>query len=302
MTLDRREFLLGAGALAGCGPATEPGAESAAPAAAGFARPLGAQLYTLRFVLPDNPAQVLKDLAAIGYTEVEVLQNDYPAQAQLIRDAGLKAAAMHLRPGVVLGDASAAESPQKTVAEAAEYAATEGIGWLVMPYLAAEQRGTTLDHYKALGEKLNRAGEQAKAAGLGFAYHNHAFEFEPLEGSTPLDAILENSDPQLVQLELDVFWVALAGLDPVERLRRHTGRVALTHLKDKAPDAPIQFKEGPPKEAFREVGSGDLDFVAILRACEAAGVRHYFVEQDQTPGDPLASLRKSYEYVRSLAV
>jgi sugar phosphate isomerase/epimerase len=76
----------------------------------------------------------------------------------------------------------------------------------------------------------------------------------------------------------------------------------LVHLKDKAPDTPQQYNEKVAKEAFREVGNGSLDFAAILEACESAGVQHYFVEQDQTPGDPLASLRQSYDHLRHLSV
>jgi sugar phosphate isomerase/epimerase len=305
MTLERRHFLMsaGAGALAACSAGEQaPAPETAEAPKPTFSMPLGAQLYTLRSVLPENPAQILKDLAAIGYTEVEVLQMDYPAQAQLIRDAGLKAVAMHLFAGVVTGAMGQESPPQKTVEEAAEYAKSEGLSYIVMPYLPPNERGTTLDHYKALAAKLNKAGEAAKDAGLGFAYHNHAFEFEPMGDSTPLDTILAETDPSLVQLELDVFWVSVAGLDPVAMLDKHAGRVPLTHLKDKTPDVPQQFKEGLGKEAFREVGNGTLDFTAILAACESDGVKHYFVEQDQTPGDPLASLRQSYTYLRGLTV
>ncbi len=305
MTLDRRQFLTsaGAGALAACSSGDQAemqeGAEAIEPA---FSKALGAQLYTLRFVLPDNPARTLKDLAAIGYTEVEVVQNGYPELAQPIRDAGLEAVSMHLYAGVVTGVMGEAKPPQKTVEEAAEYAAGEGLSYLVMPYLPQNERGANLDHYKQLAAKLNSAGEIANSAGLGFAYHNHAFEFEPMEGSTPLDTLLSETDPALVQLELDVFWVSVAGLDPVAQIEKFAGRVPLTHLKDKAPEVPQQFKEGLGKEAFREVGAGALDFAAILEACERAGVKHYFVEQDQTPGDPLASLRQSYDHLRGLRV
>ncbi|MEZ5364074.1 MAG: sugar phosphate isomerase/epimerase [Bryobacterales bacterium] len=305
MTLDRREFMLttGAGALVGCSSGGEaPSPEKAAEQAPTFSKPLGAQLYTLRFVLPDNTEKILKDLAAIGYTEVEVLQNDYPGQAELIRQAGLKAVSMHLYAGLVTGMMGDADPPQKTVEAAAEFAKSEGLSYVVMPYLPQDQRGSTLDHYKAFAAKLNKAGEAAKAAGVGFAYHNHAFEFEPMEGSTPFATLLAETDPLLVQLELDVFWVSVAGNDPVAMLAQQSGRVPLVHLKDKAPETPQQYKEGVDKAAFREVGNGSLDFTAILKACEQAGVQHYFVEQDQTSGDPLASLRQSYEHIRGLEV
>jgi len=286
-----------------CGTAESPESEPAEPALSAFSRPLGAQLYTLRSVLPDNPAQTLKDLAALGYEEVEVLQNGYEDLRPLVEDAGLKAVSMHMVPAVLTGTWGDGTKPSRTTVESVvDLAAESGAGYLVMPYLGQADRGADLDHYKALGDKLNAAAETAKAAGLGFAYHNHAFEFEPMEGSTPLDAILESTDPALVGLELDVFWVSLAGLDPVEAIEKYSGRVPLMHLKDKAPDAPTQFKEGAPKEAFKEVGSGVIDFPAVLAASEPAGVRHFFVEQDQTPGPPLDSLKKSIDYLRTVTL
>lgn len=305
MQMDRRAFLAtaGGGALAACG-----GGETTAPEAeeepkATFSRPLGAQLYTLRSVLPDDPAQTLKDLAGLGYEEAEVLQAGYGDLRPMVEDAGLQAVSMHMVPSVVTGTWGDGAKPALLTADAvAESAAEAGLSYVVMPYLSQPDRGTTLDHYKALGEKLNAAGEAAKAAGLGFAYHNHAFEFEPMEGSTPLDAILSASDPALVGLELDVYWVSIAGLDPVETIQKYSGRIPLMHLKDKAADAPTQFAEGTPKETFKEVGSGVIDFPAVLAASSEAGVKHFFVEQDQTPGDPLDSLKKSIEYLRTVEV
>jgi sugar phosphate isomerase/epimerase len=219
-----------------------------------------------------------------------------------VKDAGLKPKSMHLRPGVITGvwGANDAKPEHADVAAAMDWAKGHGVDYVVMPYLPNEQRPDKLDGYKALAEKMTAAAEAAKAAGLGFAYHNHSFEFQPMDGSTPLDALMAGSDPATVGLELDVFWVSLAGNDPVELLQKYSGRVPLVHLKDKAPDAPQQFAEGPPKESFKEVGNGVLDFQAIRDACKAAGVAHYFVEQDQTAGDPLASLKQSYEHLRSL--
>lgn len=305
MSTDRRSFLFAAGsALVGCSGGESPAPEAPeSPAAATFDHAIGAQLYTLRSVLPDDPAAVLQGLAEIGYSEVEVLQATYAELRPLVEDAGLKAVSMHLVSQVVTGSWGDGDKPElTTVEEVAEWAAGAGLSYLVMPYLAQNDRGSNLDHYKALAEKLNAAGQAAKAAGLGFAYHNHAFEFEPIEGSTPLKTLMENTDPELVQLELDVFWVGLAGSDPAAVLGEYSGRVPLTHLKDKAASAPTQFNERLPEEAFEEVGDGTLDFPAILRACGAAGVQHYFVEQDRTPGDPLASVRQSYEYLRTVEV
>ena len=109
---------------------------------------------------------------------------------------------------------------------------------------------------------LNHAGEKARAAGLELCYHNHAFEFQPMQGSRPIDVLLKETDKKLVALELDVFWVSIAGENPVEWLQAQRGRVSLVHLKDKDPAAPKQFNEKVEKSAFKEAGNGSLDFPA----------------------------------------
>jgi sugar phosphate isomerase/epimerase len=169
----------------------------------------------------------------------------------------------------------------------------------VYPYLPPKERGG-LDVFKALAGTLNRAGEECRNAGLQFCYHNHAFEFEPLGSTTGMDTLLSRTDKKLVGWEMDIFWVSVGGHNPIDLLRQHAGRVPLLHLKNKAEGMPVQYTETVPKTAFREAGNGSLDFPAILRAASAAGVRHYFVEQDQTPGDPLESLRQSYDYLHKL--
>ena len=105
-----------------------------------------------------------------------------------------------------------------------------------------------------------------------------------------------------MKFELDVFWVSVTGADPVALIKEHAGRVALVHLKDKAKDTPRETNEAKvAATAFKEAGNGSLDFAAILDAAKAAGVEHFFVEQDHTPGDPIASLKQSYTYLQSLA-
>jgi sugar phosphate isomerase/epimerase len=111
---------------------------------------------------------------------------------------------------------------------------------------------------------------------------------------------MDNTDKKLVGLEMDVFWVSVGGHDPVELLHKLSGRVPLLHLKDKAQGTPVMYKESVPHAAFKEIGHGILDWPAILKAAASAGVDHYFVEQDQTPGDPVESLRQSFTYLKSL--
>ena len=135
---------------------------------------------------------------------------------------------------------------------------------------------------------------------MHLCYHNHAFEFEPVAtGGNLLDVLMQTADPKLVSLELDIMWSRVAGVDPVPAIKKYGKRVALMHLKNVA-DLPPQYNEKVAKESFREVGNGVIDIASVLKAAQAAGVQHYFVEQDQTPGDPVDSLRQSYAFVSKL--
>jgi sugar phosphate isomerase/epimerase len=185
------------------------------------------------------------------------------------------------------------------VDEAIESVKNTGAQYLTMAYIMPAARGD-LDFYRKTADQMNHMGELCRKAGLQFAYHNHAFEFGGKTGERPIDILKERLDKKLVALELDVFWVSVAGHDPVEMLNEWKGRVALLHLKDKEKDTPVQYAENVARTAFKEVGSGSLDFPAILKAAPGAGVKHYFVEQDQTPGDPLDSLKKSFEYLQKI--
>ena len=311
MTLNRRRFMPVAGvggalSWAGCSGAPK---EAAAPAASLFAKPLAFQMYTLRYMLAESVGDIFERVAAAGYTEIEAVQSTgangvvvtYDQIADAVKAAGLKPVSSHVSAPVILGTGEIAAGPS-TLEESAEWGAKHGFSWLVMPYVPNQQRGDNRDHYLRLAEELNHAGELYKAAGMGFAYHNHAFEFGPVGDSTPMDILLEATDPALVQVELDVFWTSIAGLDPADWIRTHPGRAKLLHLKDKAAGAPTQFAEGVSAENFKEVGSGVIDFPDLLAAADADGVALYVVEQDQTPGDAVDSLAMSAEYLYTVEV
>jgi sugar phosphate isomerase/epimerase len=111
---------------------------------------------------------------------------------------------------------------------------------------------------------------------------------------------MKTTDPKLVSLELDVMWAHVGGVDPVSILQQYGSRIPLVHLKNVAPSVQTRYNEEIPDNAFRELGNGVVDIPAVLRAAKQAGVKHYFVEQDQTPGDPLQSLRQSFQYLEGL--
>src|SRR6185437_385544 len=246
---------------------------------------LGVQLYTVRKIIGKNPLATLEAIQKIGYTEVEATAGNLDEIWPALEKTQLKAVSIHLEhsePGSAL-DSALAGHKQK------------GFEYVVVPYLETARGGA--DGVKRISEMLNKIGEQAKSHGLTLCYHNHAHDFTPMGGSSPITMMMEQTQPSLVMLELDVFWASVAGLNPIDVLKKYSGRVPLVHLKDKAKDLGVQYNEKVPATAFKSVGSGSIDFPAVLSAAAASGVRHYFVEQDETPGDPIASLRKSYDYL-----
>lgn len=246
---------------------------------------LGVQLYTVRKVIGKDPLATLKAIQNIGYTEVEATAGNLDEIWPALEKTQLKAVSIHLEhsePGSAL-DSALAGYKQK------------GFEYAVVPYLETTRGG--VEGVKRIAERLNQVGESAKKNGLTLCYHNHAHDFTPMGGSSPIGLIMQETQADLVHLELDIFWASVAGLNPVDVLQKYSGRVPLVHLKDKAKGVPVQYNEKVPPTAFKAVGSGSIDIPAVLSAAAAAGVRHYFVEQDETPGDPIASLRKSYQYL-----
>ena len=257
----------------------------------------GVQLYTVREFLGSDANLTLRALADIGYREVELVDPHHDRLVPLVRDAGLRPVSVHV-------ERSALSSDDGTVERKFEAIRRLGLTHVVLAWLLPHERGEGLEFWQRFAHWMNAVGERAAYAGLTLGYHNHAFEFRPME-STPVvsvfDVLVNEFDPQFVGFELDVFWTEMAGLDPVEMLRRLSGRVPLMHLKDMDVRAAREFDERKVSEsAFAEVGSGTLDVPAILDAARDAGVRHIFVEQDHTPGDPLVSLRRSHEYLAAL--
>jgi sugar phosphate isomerase/epimerase len=270
------------------------GAATMAPlAAARNLKTLGVQLYTVRSILPGKPLETLQEIEKTGYREVEAVMDGLDKIWPALEKTKLKAVSLHADESLF---APGREEALETVIGDAK---KRGFEYLVFPYLPPKQRGG-LDTIRSLAERLNKAGERCRAAGLKLCYHNHAFEFDNKERRVPFDVLAETVDPKLVHFELDIFWVSVAGLDPVQMLDRYSGRIPLLHLKDKAEGTPLQYNESVSRRAFKEVGSGVIQIPAVLKAANSAGVQHYFVEQDFTPGNPLVSLRQSYDYLKRI--
>ena len=237
----------------------------------------GLQLYTVRDAMANDVAATLAAVAQAGYVEVETagLAELSPAQfAQALGNAGLAAPSAHVPLQLM------AERPDELLASAAEI----GYQYLVLPWLAPEQR--SLDGYTKTIEVLNRFGEQCAGAGVQLCYHNHDFEFQRLEGVVPFDLLLKECHPQYVRFEMDLYWVAHAGVDATAYLRTDPQRFPLCHVKDRSVTGDMV-----------DVGKGVIDFPTLFAAGTAFA--HYFVEHDR-PTDSLISIRDSIRVLREM--
>jgi sugar phosphate isomerase/epimerase len=266
----------------------------------------GVQLYTVRDLVLKHPLDTLQAIADIGYREVEMLRNQVALLTPYLKKVALRPVSLHFETPLLTGNWKAwqhadmpAVEPGVTFDDTVALGRDHGFQYLVFNYLAPEER-LGLDFYRALADKLNSAGLKCRSAGLRFCYHNHDFEFEPTPGGRPIDTLLASLDKKLIGLEVDTFWVSMAGVDAAAYLRQNAGWVELVHLKDRAPGTPVHYDiASVPNDTFREIGNGDLPIREILLAASQAGVKHYLVEQDFSP-DPIRSLRQSYTDLRKM--
>lgn len=284
--MNRRDFLQTS--LAGAAAA----ALSSLPhwADAAKAKPLGLQLYTLRAQLDKDLEGTLAQVAKAGYKNLESYMSGKghwfgqkpTAFKGLMKRHGFCLVSSHV-------PLQATDPKIKTlVANADElFAAAQelNIRYLIVPYLDKSER-TDIDAYKRVADQLNKAGEKAKAHKMNIAYHNHDFEFKELNGEIPLEVMLRETDPKLVNFELDLFWAVKAGQQPVDLFSRYPGRFHLWHVKDKSNDGRTV-----------EVGNGTINFKEIFQAAQQSGMKHWFVEQDQS-NNPLASIGESATYLK----
>jgi sugar phosphate isomerase/epimerase len=292
--MDRRTFL---SKLSGAAAATMIGRNFAWAAEQRRIKTIGIQLYTVRDALKRDYDGTLAKLAAMGYREVES-GRDHDKPPKQMREAlmryGLTSPSYHVDWNSLGADWPKVIEDNKIV----------GRTYLVNPWIDEEVRNKP-DGWKHAAETLNRAGETAKKAGIQFAYHNHWMEFVPLDdGKLPYDVLLENCDPNLVKMQMDLGWITVGGQDPVKYFERYPGRFPMVHVKDvhEVPDAASvrggRFA-GENMTILADVGSGIIDWKRIFAHSEQAGIKHYFVEHDN-PKDSMETARVSYRYLEQL--
>jgi sugar phosphate isomerase/epimerase len=239
---------------------------------------VGLQLYTVRELMASDPLGTLSQVAALGYQEVEFAGYGSVSPAQwksALDNLGLTAPAAHFQLDVF----------KSSFQSLLDNAVTLGHRFLVMPYTPQEMRSG--DGYRQLAQLLNDWGAQTAQSGVSMVFHNHDFDFAPLpdECQHGMDLLFASVDPQLVQFELDVYWITLGGYSAAEYLQQHPGRFPLCHLKDMT-----------ELSSMADVGYGTLDWNLIVGAARSAGVQNFFVEHDAT-SEPLQSARRSHDYL-----
>ncbi len=286
--MNRRTFLHRAGAFASAAlawPGMQPGRYK-----------LGLQLYTVRAAMARDLDDTLKRVAAIGYEEVETYGFDpaglryygLPAQAfaQRLRDNGLTAPSGHYDLNRYMS--SGVDDLARYLDRCIEGAHALGQSYITWPLLDAGDR--TIERFKVAAERLNLAGERVKKAKLQLAYHNHDFEFVEQNGQLGYDIILKETDPALVKLQMDLYWIARGSrVPPHDWFAKQPGRFVMWHVKD------VHRTSGD----YTEVGNGTIDFTKIWPDAALAGLQHFFVEQGGNfTHDPIRSVTDSAEYVK----
>lgn len=240
---------------------------------------VGLQLYTLRKEMEQDFEGTLAQVADLGYKEMEFAGYFGKSASEVRRildQNGMISPASHVQLQALRDDLEGN----------IETAVTLGQKYIVVPILPENQR--SIADFQRNAEAMNRAGETCKTAGIKMAYHNHSFEFEMTDARLPYDVLLEETEPELVDMELDLFWIHNAGVDPIAYFNRHPGRFSMVHVKD-MDDA----------GGMVDVGSGNINFAEIFSHADTAGIKHFFVEHDR-PENGLASVAASIHTMRNL--
>ncbi|TGX56236.1 sugar phosphate isomerase/epimerase [Sphingomonas gei] len=277
MMISRRNVLAGAGGIAALS------LIDLKAASAAQLNKVGIQLYTVRDLFAKDPVGTLEQIARIGYREVEYGGGGYDAMdhAMLRKTTdrlGLTSPSVHISYDALLGKFEQSVTMAKTL----------GADTIVLPYMTDEHR--TEAGWAAALPNFNRFAADLKKAGLGFAYHNHDFEFTTKPGGVSLyDRFLKETDPALVKAELDIYWAAFAGENPATLIDRLGSRLYAYHVKDMRPD-----------RSMTAVGAGTIDFASLFKRKGGAGVRHFYVENDQAPAPYLPDITTSFQTLRAL--
>jgi sugar phosphate isomerase/epimerase len=245
-----------------------------------MSQPICLQLYTVRDAMAADWKATLARVAQIGFAGVEVVYTDtIPAnefKTELDRNKLLVS-------GAHVGIDFLRNHLDQVIADLKLFGAT----YIICPWMSPEQRGDAAK-WREFMHEFEVIGAKCHAAGMQFLYHHHDFELAPLDNTNALTILLDESTPGSIDAEIDIYWVAFAGMNPIEMITKYSGRVPCVHLKDMAAG----------DRAFAEVGHGTLDIAGVIKAADAAGSKWLIVEQDVCKRDPFESVAMSYNWLK----
>lgn len=291
MDLSRRSFLKKSGLLAGGAALTSLSFLQSCASSDGDSMDVetntfGIQLYTLRDIIGDDPRGVISSLAEYGYKQIESYEGSmgifwgmsHTEFKQFLDEQGLTLVSTH---------ANVFENYQQKVDQLAEIGAT----YITCPYLGPQE---SIDDFYQYAEQFNELGRIANDAGLRFAYHNHAYSFEEVDGEIPQVVMMDNTDPDLVDFQMDMYWVHAAGEDISEWLRRYPNRFTSGHVKDSS---------GGEEPESVILGTGTIDYPSIVDVAQENGMEYFIVEQEAyTDTTPLDAAKADAEYMKTLDI
>lgn len=286
MSFNRREFLKSASVLGSGLLLSSLGSKLLAQGAAN--NEFGLQLYTLRDVLPKNVKGTLAMVSKFGYKQVEGYEG---AQGIFwgMKNTELKSYLDSLGLNMV----STHTDINKNFAQKADEAAAIGMKYLICPYLGPQK---TLDDYKKAADKFNQCGDICKQRGIRFAYHNHDYTFKPTDGQLPQDVLLQSTNPETVDFEMDMYWVVNGGHDPMAWMKKYPNRFKLCHVKDRG-----EVPAGSGKYESVNLGKGNIDYKKITADVKKLGMEYFIVEQEAYAGTtPLEAAKADAAYMKGL--
>lgn len=257
--------------------------EPAAAGGLGADQNMGLQLYTFRDAMMKDAVGTLKKIAGVGFKKIETARSD-KGNYYGLTPKEMQKACKDLGMTLVSGHVHIDENWAKTMAEAVE----AGQEYLICSSMPKKEQ--TLDNYSRTAELFNKSGEQCKALGVKFGYHNHTYEFDSVGDQVLYDLLLAKTDAALVKFELDLGWVVAAGKNPVDYFKKYSGRFSQWHLKDM----------NVAKQISTEFGKGALKIEEVLKFKKESGVEHIYVEQEKYEKSPMESMVHNMKYLARL--
>ena len=244
---------------------------------------IGIQLYTIRKMMAENMESSLARVAEVGYKEVEFFDY-YGRKASEVKNMldqnGLVSPSIHVDLVDLYSD---------NLKKLIDYSSELGQKYITLAWFQESDR-QTLDQFKSYVELFHHVGAECQKAGITFAYHNHEFEFEAIDGVEPYDLFLENVPADLLAMEMDLYWITAAGRDPLAYFEKHPGRFHMCHIKDRSAAGDMVY-----------VGDGVIDFNKFLAKASEAGIKHFFAEHDQ-PADEGQMMVTSYKSMKNYKI